>query len=173
MVSMPPSARPLCFEGYGPGGAAVLIECLTDDGERTRALLRGVFRAHGGYLGAEGSVSYLFHRVGRLGFAANADRARLRQAALEAGAEDVADRGDAGLDVLTDPEDLEAVRAALAGQGWVPVVVEVTERSALTLSLAGGVARQFRALLEALAEVHGVRSVYSNVEISDAVLARV
>ncbi len=173
MVLNPPGARPLRFEGYGPEGAAVLIECLTDDPERMRARLRRAFREHGGVLGAEGAVSYLFAPVGRLRFAAAADRAALIEAAYAVGAEDVTGAYGERLEVLTDPDDFEAVRSALARQGWVPLAAEVTERPALTLALVGGAARRLRELLAALAEIDGVRHVYSNGEISEPVLARV
>ena len=172
MVLNPPGVRAVRFEGYGPEGEAVLIDCLTGDPEGMRAQLRRVLRAHGGFLGAEGAVSYLFDRVGRMRFAADVDRVALTQAAYAAGAEAVSATGG-GLEVLTDPEELEAVRSSLAHQGWAAAAAEVTERPALTLALQGGPARRMQELLEALAEVDGVRHVYSNVEISGAVLARV
>jgi transcriptional/translational regulatory protein YebC/TACO1 len=173
MVLNPPGVQPLRFEGYGPEGAAVLIECLTDDPESLRARLRRAFREYGGVLGAAGAVSYLFVRVGRLCFAAVADRSALVEAAYAAGAEDVTGARGERLEVLTDPDDFEAVRSALARAGWVPLAAEVTERPALTVALAGGAARRLRELLAALAEIDGVRHVYSNGEISEPLLARV
>ncbi len=173
MTLNPPSARPRVFEGYGPGGAVILIECLTDDPGRMRALLRATFREHGGFLGAEGAVSYLFDRVGWIRYAAGVARTVLAQAAYAAGAEDVIDVGGGGLEVRTDPEDFESVRLALARQGWVPLAAGVTERPALTVPLEGDAARQFRELLGALAGVDGVGHVYSNVEIPEAILAGV
>lgn len=171
MVLNPPGVRAVRFEGYGPEGEAVLIDCLTGDPEGMRAQLRRVLRAHGGFLGAEGAVSYLFDRVGWMRFA-DVEPVALTQAAYAAGAEAVSATGG-GLEVLTDPEELEAVRSSLAHQGWAAAAAEVTERPALTLALQGGPARRMQELLSALAEVDGVRHVYSNVEISGAVLARV
>lgn len=168
-----PGARPLRFEGYGPEGAAVLIDGVGDDPEHMRALLRQRFREHGGWLGAEGAVRYLFDRVGRMRFAAGTDRAPLAQAAYAAGAESVIEASDERIEVLTDPDDLGAVRSALERRGWVPLTAEVTERAALTVPLTPVAARQLRELIQSLSEVDGVRHVYSNAEISDAVLARV
>ncbi len=172
MVLNSPGARPARFEGYGPEGAAVLIDCLTEDPQRERAQLKRLFREHGGHLAAEGAVSYLFVRSGRMRFAPGAERAALGQAAFAAGAEEVLDAGEE-LEVFTDPEDFEAVRTALARRGWLPRAAEITERAALSVALAGGAARQFRALLAALTELDGVRHVYSNVTLSDPLLARV
>ena len=173
MVLKSPGARALRFEGYGPEGAAVLLDCLTDDAEGLRARLRRTFREHGGHLGAEGSVSYLFDRVGCLRFDPRIDRGRLAQAAFEAGAEEVIGARERGPEVLTDPRDIESVRAALARAGWVAQQAEVTERAPLTVALSRGAVRRLTELLTAVAEVEGVRSVYSNVEISDAFLAHV
>ena len=172
MVLNSPGAQPARFEGYGPEGAAVLIDCLTEDPERERSQLKRLFREHGGYLAAEGAVSYLFVRSGRMRFAAPEERAAFGQAALAAGAEEVLDAGEE-LEVFTDPEDFEAVQAALARRGWVARAAEITERAALTVALTGGAARRFRALLAALAELDGVRHVYSNVTLSDPLLALV
>lgn len=166
-------ARALRLEGYGPEGVAVLLECVTADAEGLRALLRRTFRRYGGYLGAQGSVSYLFDRVGRLHFDPQVDRGPLTRAALEAGAEEVIGEPQRGWNVLTDPRDIDAVRAALARGGWVARQADVIERAPLTVTLCGEAARQVEGFLAALAEVEGVRSVYSNVEISDALVARV
>src|SRR6185437_1818257 len=127
--------QPVRYEGYGPGGAAVLVECITDDRNRTRADLRRAFSEHGGHLGAEGSVSYLFNHVGLMTYPPGTDEERLMHAALEAAA-------------------------------------EVTERASLTTPLSGEPAERMVRLLEALEHLDDVRNVYSNVEISDEVLAR-
>jgi transcriptional/translational regulatory protein YebC/TACO1 len=173
MLVNPSDAQVLQLEGYGPGGAAVLLECVTVDAGGLRARVRGTFRHHGGYLGADGSVSYLFDRVGRLHFGPGLDGGRLAQAALEAGAEEVVGEERRGWDVLTDPRELESVRAALERAGLRAPEADVVERAPLTVSLSGGAARQMRELLAALAEIEGVRNVYSNVEISGAFLADV
>ncbi|MGH8299225.1 MAG: YebC/PmpR family DNA-binding transcriptional regulator [Steroidobacteraceae bacterium] len=168
-----PSLDPVRYEGYGPGGAAVLIECITDDHNRTRADLRRAFSEHGGHLGAEGSVSYLFNHVGLMTYLPGTDEERLIRAALEAGAEDVVPNSDHSIEVLADPMEFETVRAILADHGFVPAAAEVTERASLTTPLSGEPAERMVHLLEALEGLDDVRNVYSNVEISHEVLARV
>ena len=164
---------PVRFEGYGPGGAAVLIECVTDDRNRTRADLRQAFSDHGGHLGAEGSVSYLFNHVGLMTYPPGTDEERLIRAALEAGAEDVVANSDHSIEVLADPMEFETVRAILTDRGFVPAAAKVTERASLTTPLSGEPAERMVHLLESLQERDDVRNVYSNVEISDEVLARI
>lgn len=164
--------QPVRYEGYGPGAAVVLIDCRTDDRDRSRALVRRTLAEHGGYLGAEGSVAYLFDRVGLLRYPAGADLHGLTQAALSAGAEDVIGTSRA-VEVLTDPEDFQAVRAQLMRQGWTPSSAEVTERAAVGAPVSGEAAQRMVRLLEALADLDDVWNVYSNVEISDEVLARI
>ena len=168
-----PSAKTVRYEGYGPGGAAVLIECLTDDRNRTRAALRRAFSEHGGHLGAEGSVSYLFNHVGLMIYPPGTDEERLMRAALEAGAEDVVPQANQSIEVLADPMEFETVRAILSHSGFVPAAAEVTERASLTTALSGEPAQRMVHLLETLEELDDVRNVYSNVEISDEVLAGV
>ena len=165
--------EPVRYEGYGPGGAAVLIECITDDRNRTRADLRRAFSEHGGHLGAEGSVSYLFNHVGLMTYPPGTDEERLMRAALEAGAEDVVPNSDHSIEVLADPMEFETVRALLTDRGFAPAAAEVTERASLTTPLSGEPAERMVHLLETLEELDDVRNVYSNVEISDEVLARI
>ncbi len=160
------------YEGYGPGAAVVLVDCLTDERERTGALVRRTLAEHGGYLGAEGSVGYLFDRVGLLRYGSGEDLRRLTPVALSAGAEDVIVRPGA-IEVLTDPEEFQVVRSQLIRLGWAPVSAEVTERAALTAPIRGEEAQRMVHLLEALADLDDVWNVYSNVEISDEVLARI
>jgi YebC/PmpR family DNA-binding regulatory protein len=164
--------QPVRYEGYGPGGAAVLIECVTDDRNRTRASLRRAFSEHGGHLGAEGSVSYLFNHVGLMTYPPGTDEERLMHAALEAGAEDVVPNSDHSIEVLADPMEFETVRAILTHRGFAPAAAEVTERASLTTPLSGEPAERMVRLLEALEDLDDVRNVYSNVEISNEVLAR-
>jgi len=165
--------EPVRYEGYGPGGAAVLIECITDDRNRTRADLRRTFTEHGGHLGAEGSVSYLFNQVGLMTYPPGTDEERLMRAALEAGAEDVVPNSDRSIEVLADPMEFDTVRAILTDRGFEPAAAEVTERASLTTPLSGEPAEQMVRLLETLEDLDDVRNVYSNVEISHEVLARI
>lgn len=159
-------------EGYGPGGAAVMIDCLTDDRSRTIAEVRHAFVRHGGHLGAEGAVSYLFKPVGVVALPPGTDGAAATERAIAAGAEDVVGREDGAIEVLTDPAQLEAVRSSLAQAGFEPLGAEITERSATSVALAGQSAESMVRLLEALEELDDVQNVYSNAEIPDEVLAR-
>ena len=160
------------YEGYGPGGAAVLVECVTTDRGRMGAEVRRTFVQHGGQLGADGSVSYLFNIVGLLTYPPGTDEERLMQVALEAGAEDVVPNADTSVEVLADPLEFATVRAVLTHQGFAPATAEVTRRAATSLELTGEEAEAMVQLLEALERLEDVRDVYSNVEISDEVLAR-
>jgi transcriptional/translational regulatory protein YebC/TACO1 len=158
------------FEGYGPGGAAVIVECLTDDRGRVAAQLRSTFLQHGGNLGAGGSVSYLFNTVGLMTYPPGTDEERLMQVALEAGAEDVVPSDDRSMEVLADPAELDTVRAVLTHHGFPPQTAEVTQRAASSLALAGESAALMVQLLEALQGLAEVRDVYSNVEVPGEVL---
>ena len=160
-------------EAYGPGGAALIVDCRTDSRDSTIARVREVVRTHGGYLAASGAVSYLFNEVGRLVFPSGKDAARLTGVAVQAGAEDVipAGRPQPTLEVLTDPIDFETVRVALQAAGFVPISAQVTYRASITVPLEGEAAVSMLHLIEALKELNDVENVYTNGEIS--VLARV
>ena len=158
------------YEGYGPGGVAVMVECLTDNRNRTVADVRHVFGRHGGNLGADGSVSYLFNRVGLLGDPRDVDDNGLTEAAIAAGAEDVVVNDDGSVEVLTDPDEFAAVRSALETAGFAPELAEVTMRSSVTVALKADEARRTIELLEALEEMDDVQNVYSNADIPDEVL---
>jgi transcriptional/translational regulatory protein YebC/TACO1 len=161
------------YEGYGPGGAAVVVDSVTDDRRRTGSAVRSTFTRYGGNLGAQGSVSYLFHTVGLMTFPPGTDETRLMQVALEAGAEDVVLNADTSVEVLADPVEFETVRAIMSEKGFVPATAEVTERASIATPLSGHAAELMVRLLEALEDLDDVRDVYSNVEISDEVLARI
>jgi YebC/PmpR family DNA-binding regulatory protein len=160
------------YEGYGPGGAAVLVSCLTDNRNRTVSDIRHVFSRYGGNLGADGSVAYLFNRVGLLGFAPGTAEDRLLEAALEAGAEDVVTNEDGSIEVLTDPAEFESVRDALMAGDFTPEVAEVTLRSAVSARLGEEAAGRMLALLEALDDMDDVQSVSTNADIPEEVAAR-
>jgi YebC/PmpR family DNA-binding regulatory protein len=161
------------YEGYGPGGAAVVVDSVTDDRSRTTSEVRDTFTKYGGNLGAQGSVSYLFHQVGLMTFPSGTDEGRLMQVALEAGAEDVVPNADGSIEVLADPVEFETVLAILTGRGFAPATAEVTERASIASPLSGEAAEMMVRLLEALEDLDDVRDVYSNAEISDEVLARI
>ncbi len=166
---MPELFESIRVEAYGPGGGALIVECRTDNRERTIARVRQIVRGHGGYMAAQGAVSYLFNDVGRLKFSPGTNAARVAAIALEAGAEDVI---PAPLEVLTDPIDLAAVRAALQAAGFVPATAEVTWRASITVALTGEAANAMLHLVESLNDLKDVETVYTNVEIPDEVLAR-
>jgi YebC/PmpR family DNA-binding regulatory protein len=161
------------YEGYGPGGAALMVDCLTDNRNRTVAEVRHAFTKYGGALGADGSVAYLFNQVGLMTYPPGTNVDRLMEAALEAGAEDVLPNDDGSLEVLTDPLDFETVRARLMADGFAPAEGEITQRASTTAKLAGDAAESMARLLDMLDELDDVQSVYSNAEIPDEVLARV
>jgi transcriptional/translational regulatory protein YebC/TACO1 len=156
----------LRYEGYGPGGAAVLIDCLSGDHGRLEGAVRRVFAQHGGHLGAAGSVSYLFNSVGRLCYPPGTDAQQLTQLALEAGAEDIVANADTSVEVLTDPRDFALVLERLAQQGLAPATAEVTWRAGSALELSEEAAARMLRLLEALEGLEEVLDVYSNAEIS-------
>lgn len=161
------------YEGYGPGGAALMVDCLTDNRNRTAAQVRHAFTSCGGALGASGSVSYLFNQVGLLTYPPGTDEDRLMEAALQAGAEDVLSNPDGTLEVLTDPLDFETVRAHLAADGFDPPDAQITLRASVVAPLEGEAAENMVQLIEMLEDLDDVQSVYSNAEIPDEVLARV
>jgi len=168
-----PSMTPVRYEGYGPGGAAVMVECLTDDHSRTGANVRNAFVRNGGNLGANGSVAYLFNEVGLMTYPPGTDEGRLIECALEAGAEDVVPHGDGSIEVLTDPAELDVVRSLLTSSGFAPHDADVTQRAAIAARLDGAAAAAMVSLLDTLEDLDDVQNVYSNAQVSDEVLARV
>ena len=161
------------YEGYGPGGVAVMVDCVTDDGIRTVADLRHAFSSCGGHLGACGSVAYLFNQVGLMTYPSGTSEDRLMEVALQAGAEDVLAHPDGSIEVLTDPLDYETVRARLMADGFAPATSEITQRASTHTSLDGEAAESMVHLFEMLDDLDDVQGVYSNAEIPDEVLARV
>jgi YebC/PmpR family DNA-binding regulatory protein len=159
------------YEGYAPGGVAVLVECLTDNRNRTVGEVRHAFTKCGGNLGADGSVSYLFQHCGVISYPAGTHEETLLNAALEAGAEDVVANDDSSFDVLTSPAEFEQVRDALVAAGLEPEEAEVTMRAATGVEVDGDDADQVLKLLEMLEDLDDVQDVYSNAELSDEVLA--
>ncbi len=159
------------YEGYGPGGVAVMVDCMTDNRKRTVAEVRHAFTKHGGNLGTDGSVAYLFAHVGLISFAEGADEDRVMEAALESGAEDVVSNEDGSIDVLTTTDDFSEVRDALAGSGLEPELAEVTMRPSTNVSLDPEDAQRMVRMLEQLEDLDDVQQVYSNADISEEILA--
>jgi YebC/PmpR family DNA-binding regulatory protein len=153
------------YEGYGVAGAAVLVECLTDNRTRTVAEVRHAFTKNGGNLGSDGSVAYLFKHVGQFVFAPGTSEEKLMEAALEAGAEDVVANDDGSVEVLSAPGDFLAVKAALEKAGFKPELAEVTMKPANENPLAGGDAQRMRSLLDALEGLDDVQNVYTTAVI--------
>ena len=161
------------YEGYGPGGVAVMVDCLTDNRNRTVAEVRHAFTKAGGNLGTDGSVAYLFSKTGVINFPAGSDEDAIMEAALEAGAEDVATHDDGSIEVLTAPEEFEAVKQALEAAGLQPESAEVTMRASTSVTLNAADAEKMVRLLERLEDLDDVQQVYSNADISEEVLAKI
>ncbi len=156
------------YEGYGPGGVAIIVECMTDNRTRTVAEVRHAFTKHGGNLGADGSVSYLFNKSGVLMFPASAGEDKVMEAALEAGAEDVL--SDGGIEVLTDPAAFLKVKESMEQAGLKPESAEVTLRASTSVTVTGEAAQSVMELLEALENLDDVQTVYSNADFPEEVL---
>jgi YebC/PmpR family DNA-binding regulatory protein len=160
------------YEGYGPGGVAVMVKCLTDNRNRTVSEIRHGFSKHGGNLGADGSVGYMFKMVGLISYPVGIDEDTVMEAALDAGAEDVVTNEDASIDVLTDPANFSTVNAALQAAGLESEMAEITMRADLSSSLEVADAEKMIKLLDTLEDLDDVQNVYSNADISDEVLAQ-
>lgn len=160
------------YEGYGPGGAAILVEALTDNKNRTVGEIRHVLSRYGGNLGASGCVAYLFEKKGLLSFDRDkVDGDTLMEAALDAGAEDVVENGET-IDVVTTPAEFETVRDALAAQSLEPANAEVTMEPSTTVGIEGDDADKMLRLTDGLEDLDDVQQVYANFDISDEEMAR-
>ena len=156
------------YEGYGPGGVAVIVDCLTDNKVRTVAEVRHAFGKFGGNMGTEGSVAFMFTKVGVLGYGPGADEDKITDAAIEAGADDVVVYPDeAGIDVITAPDAFTAVRAALEAAGLPADHAEITYRADNDIAVSGEVAQQVVKLLDALEDLDDVQNVYSNADLGE------
>ena len=149
------------YEGYGPAGAAVMVDCLTDNRTRTIAEVRHAFTKSGGNIGADGSVAFQFKHCGQFVFAPGASEDRIMEAALDAGAEDVVANDDRSIEVLCAPSDFAKVQAALEKAGLKADAAEVTMKPLNETALAGADAEKMRALLDALEELDDVQNVYT------------
>jgi len=156
------------YEGYGPNGVAIIVDCMSDNRTRTVGEVRHAFAKHGGNLGADGSVGYLFNKSGVLTFPASIGEDKVMEAALEAGAEDVVSDGD--IEVLTDPGDFLKVKESMEKAGLKPESAEITLRASTSVTLNGESAEAVMELLEALEDLDDVQTVYSNADFPEEVL---
>jgi YebC/PmpR family DNA-binding regulatory protein len=155
------------YEGYGIGGAAVIVDCMTDNRVRTVAEVRHAFSKYGGNLGSENSVSFQFRHCGQFVFAPGTDEDAVMAAALDAGADDVVGGDDGSVEVLSAPADFEAVKAALERAGLVAEVAEVTMRPENSVELRGDDAERMQKLIDVLEDLDDVQAVYHNAELPD------
>jgi YebC/PmpR family DNA-binding regulatory protein len=155
------------YEGYGIGGAAIIVDTMTDNRVRTVAEMRHALSKHGGNLGTEGSVAFQFKHCGQLIFAPGTSEDRVMEVALEAGAEDVLTDEEGAIEVLTTPADFEAVKNALEVAGLVAEMAEVTWRAENSVSLSGDEAVKMQKLLDILEDLDDVQNVFHNAEFED------
>jgi len=155
------------YEGYGIGGAAVIVDCMTDNRVRTVAEVRHAFSKYGGNLGTEGSVAFQFKHCGQFVFAPETNEDKVMEVALDAGADDVVTDDDGAIEVLCAPLQFEAVKAALEAAGLTPEVAEVTMRAENTIELVGEDAQRMQKLLDAIEDLDDVQDLYHNAEISE------
>jgi YebC/PmpR family DNA-binding regulatory protein len=155
------------YEGYGIGGAAIIVDTMTDNRVRTVAEVRHAFSKHGGNMGTEGSVAFQFKHCGQFVFAPGTSEDKVMEVALEAGAEDVVTGDDGAIEVLTAVGDFEAVKNALEAAGLQPEVAEVTMRAENTIELTGEDAAKMQKLLDVLEDLDDVQDVYHNAALSD------
>ena len=155
------------YEGYGIGGAAVIVDTMTDNRVRTVAEARHAFSKHGGNLGTEGSVAFQFKNCGQLIFAPGTDEDKVMEVALEAGAEDVITDEEGAIEVLTAPVDFEVVKNALEAAGLVADMAEVTMRAENTIALSGDDAVKMQKLLDILEDLDDVQNVFHNADIEE------
>jgi YebC/PmpR family DNA-binding regulatory protein len=153
------------YEGYGIGGAAIIVDCMTDNRVRTVAEVRHAFSKYGGNLGTEGSVAFQFRHVGQFVFAPGTSEDKVMEAALEAGAEDVITDDDGAVEVLCAPADFEAVKEALDAAGLKADVAEVTMRAENTVELGGDDAQRMQKLLDVIEDLDDVQDVYHNAQL--------
>jgi YebC/PmpR family DNA-binding regulatory protein len=155
------------YEGYGINGAAVIVDCMTDNRTRTVADVRHAFSKHGGNLGTDGSVAFLFKHCGQLVFAPGTDENRLMEAALDAGAEDVVANDDGSLEVITGPHDFVAVKDKLVRAGFAPAFAEVTMKPSTEVEMTGEDAARMQKLLDAIESLDDVQDVYTTAVLAD------
>jgi YebC/PmpR family DNA-binding regulatory protein len=157
----------LKYEGYAPGGVAVMVECLTDNRNRTVAEVRHAFTKYGGNLGTDGSVAYLFNKVGVLNFAPGTSEDEVMEAALDAGAEDVVNEDDGSIEVITTPEAYSDVKQAMTDAGLTPENAEITMRASVEVELDVESGEKVLRFLDALEDLDDTQEVFSNADIPE------
>ena len=155
------------YEGYGIGGVAVIVDCMTDNRVRTVAEVRHAFSKYGGNLGTEGSVAFQFKHCGQFVFAPGTSEDKLMEVALDAGADDVLTDADGAIEVLCAAPDFEAVKAALEAAGFKPDLAEVTMRPENSVELAGDDATRMQKLLDVIEDLDDVQDLYHNAELAE------
>ncbi len=155
------------YEGYGVNGAAMIVDCLSDNRTRTVAEIRHAFVKHGGNLGTDGSVAFLFNHCGQIVFAPGTDENRLIEVALDAGAEDIVNNDDGSIEVITGPQEFVAVRDALAKAGLKPEFAEVTMKPTTEVELSGEDGVRMQKLLDEFESLDDVQNVYTNAVIEE------
>jgi len=160
------------YEGYGPGGAAVMVECMTDNRNRTVADVRHAFSKFGGNLGSDGSVAFLFKHCGVLGYATGVDDNAILEAALEAGAEDVVVNDDGSVDVITEPAEFEGVKEKMLAAALEPESAEVTMWPTTSADLEDDQAVSMLKMLDLLEDLDDVQNVYTNADMDPDLLER-
>jgi len=155
------------YEGYGINGAAIIVDCMTDNRTRTVADVRHALSKHGGNLGTDGSVAFLFKHCGQILFPPGTDESKLFDAALDAGAEDVVTNDDGSLEVVTGPYDFLAVKDALVEAGFTPEFAEVTMKPSTEVVMAGDDAARMQKLLDAIESLDDVQEVYTNAVLEE------
>ena len=160
------------YEGYGPGGLAVMVDCLTDNRNRTVAEVRHAFTKSGGNLGTDGSVAYLFEKKGIISYAPGTSEDAIMEAALEAGADDIVTNDDGSIDVMTAPEEFMSVKDAMVAAGFEPAEADINMEPStyVTLDLEG--AQKMLRMIDQLEDLDDVQKVYSNGDVPDDVMAQ-
>ena len=160
------------YEGYGPSGIAIMMDCMTDNRNRTVAAVRNVFTKRGGNMGTDGSVAYLFNKKGIISYPEGTDEDTIMEAALDAGAEDIVTNDDGTVDVFTTPEDYAAVKDALDQSGLESTSSEVTMHPETRVALDAQDAGKALAMIDAFEDLDDVQDVYTNADFSDDVMAQ-
>ena len=160
----------ITYEGYAPGGVAILVECMTDNRNRTAGDVRHAFTKRGGNLGTDGSVAYLFNRIGQINYFSGVDEDALMEAALEAGAEDIISHDDGSVDVVTSFGDFLNVKDAMVAAGFEPAHAEIAMVADISVPLDLAGAEKLLAMIDGLEDLDDVQNVYTNAEIPDDVV---